>query len=714
MENTQLIIDTKKYPYVVFFRSDKYSKIDKFLNLNKDKLNCSVFIINDPQGLNLLFNPNYQILVTYGEEENYYIPLVNSVIADRMRSRWIHLKKIESFDQFNNSVNFCFIHNCLLPRIIVRPVFSLFTTSYNSYEKIVRCYNSLKTQKLLDWEWVILDDSPDDKHFVFLKELLDNDNRVRLYKRSKNSGNIGNVKNEAVSLCRGKYVLELDHDDELVNTTLSDSAKCFDENEDVGFIYMDFINIYENGDNFTYGDFASFGYASYYMQKYNNRWVYVYNTPNINNITLSNLTPCPNHPRIWRKSFLLECGNYSEFLPICDDYEILIRTVLNTKVVRIPKLGYIQYMNQSDNNFSLIRNGEINRIGPQYISNMYYNEFNIKDKMRVLNSFEDEKYLSNHSPIWKRDKNEYKHKYCNIIKNYDFDRQYCIIGIDSLIKNIDIIYDLCKDPRNDFIVLDNKCSISYLCWKLDYYNLSNFKCYCLRDVTDEELIDYFMITYKSTEEFFIFNDNVKKLKYNTNFSERFEVINALTKPNEIYLEIGVETGFTYSRVHFENKTGVDPDPKFEHHTLVLKTSDDYFENNDSKKDVIFIDGMHQVENVVKDLNNSIQILNRSGKIFVDDILPLTYDEQCKIPKRHYYENGILKYGESWTGDVWKVIYYLLLNYRDNISFCYYYHENYRGVGCILIKNFFQISEQDIPKINQYDYFNDFNNYLSLL
>ena len=42
----------------------------------------------------------------------------------------------------------------------------------------------------------------------FLKQIL-TDKRIRLYKRDKNSGNIGNVKNEAISLCRGKYVLEL-------------------------------------------------------------------------------------------------------------------------------------------------------------------------------------------------------------------------------------------------------------------------------------------------------------------------------------------------------------------------------------------------------------------------------------------------------------------------------------------------------------------------
>jgi glycosyltransferase involved in cell wall biosynthesis len=708
-------IETKKYPFVVFFRFDKYSAIDSYLLLNKDKLNCSIYIINNKEGLNYLFDSNYQILVTYGDEEKEYIGQVNSIIADRMRMRWIHFQSITSLDSlevFNRSVNYCFIDNCLKSRIAVRTVFSLFTTTYNSYEKIVRCYQSLKNQLFLDWEWVILDDSPDDKHFPFLKDLTKNDYRVRLYKRSENSGNIGNVKNEAVSLCRGEYLLELDHDDELLPTTLSDSVKCFEENKDVGFIYMNYINIYENGENFSYGDFFGKGYANYYCEKYNNKWVYVSNTPNINNVTLTHLVSCPNHPRIWRKDVLMECGNYSEFLPICDDYEILLRTALKTKMAKIYKLGYIQYMNQSNNNFSLIRNSEINRIAPQYITPIFYDKLKINEKMKEMNAYEDEKYMHEYSQLWKRE--NFQHNYCNLVINNDHDMQYCLIGIDSLINNIDKVKELYKNFKNDFILLENKASIKYVWWKLEYYQLHRFKCYALKDAPEEELENYFMYMYRSTKDYEIINNNVKKIKYNTEYSERFEAINSLTKPTDDYLEIGVETGFTYSRVHFKNKEGVDPDPKFSDSTLVLKTSDDYFIGNNTTKDVIFIDGMHQIEYVVKDINNSIQILKEGGKIFLDDIIPLTYDEQCKIPKKHYYEKGILKYGEAWTGDVWKAVYYILLHYMDRINVCYFYHENYRGVACITFKEKFQIPDEAIETINKYDYYVDFTKYVTIL
>jgi len=712
-------IETNKYPYILFLRYDKYSFIDDYLLENKDKLNCSLFIINKEIDLNFLFNPSYQILITFGESEIEYCKIVNSVIADRFRKRWIHFNEIKNIDEFNFSVNYCFIDNCLKSRISVRPIFSIFTTTYNSYDKIFRCYNSLKNQKLLDWEWVIIEDSPDDNHFFFLRAIIKNDNRVRLYKRSENSGNIGNVKNEAVSLCRGNYVLELDHDDEIVNTCLSDSTSYFDNNKEVGFIYMDFINIYEDGTNFWYSDFICGGYAGYYSQKYNGKWVYVYMTPNINNNTLSHLTLCPNHPRIWRKDILIDSGNYCEFLPICDDYEILIRTALNTKMAKIHKLGYIQYMNKSNNNFSLIRNGEINRIGPQFISRIFHENHQINEKMKVLDAFEDPKYRYHHEKLWKRE-DDFEHKYCNNIVNLDYKKQYCFIGLDSVIKNIDYIKKLYEDPTNDFIVLDNKCNHTYLWWKLDYYKLDRFKGYSLIDESEKELIHYFLRLYKSTDDYEIINESIEKVNYNSTFSERIEVIHSNSKPTDNYLEIGVETGITFLNTHFICKEGVDPDPKCNHPNLVLKTSDDYFNdlfksNIDlEKKDIIFIDGMHQAEFLLRDINNSIKLLNINGKIFIDDILPITYDEQCKIPKKHFYENGILKYGEFWTGDVWKVLYYILINFSKHIEFSYFYHVNYRGVGCLKLNDFFQIPDEEIEIINQYDYYKDFSNYSTLL
>jgi glycosyltransferase involved in cell wall biosynthesis len=703
-----------KYPYVIFFRLEKYAEIDNFFISNNEKLDCTLFFTSNLEQLNKLFNSNYQILITYGPDESDYAVDFLSHITDRMRSRWIHLKEATNIDTFNAAVNFCFVHNCAISRELVRPVFSVFSTTYNSYNKIIRAYNSLKAQTLKDWEWVVLDDSPDDNHFQFLRNLMLDDNRIRLYRKGENSGNIGNVKNEAVSLCRGKYILEFDHDDEILPFVLKDSADLFDAHKEVGFVYMDCICVYENFTNFFYGDFICKGYGAYYCQKYLDKWVYVYMTPNINNITLSHLVCCPNHPRIWRREALLHAGNYSEFLPICDDYEIILRTALTTKIAKIHKFGYVQYMNESNNNFSLIRNNEINRIGPHIISPIFYGYHKVHEKMKLLDAYEDESFLTNHSKIWERNFDSYEHKFCNLVCNPDYDKQICIIGIDSLLFNLERVKELYQNnERIDFILLENKSSTDYMFQKLDNYGFSRFKCYSFIDCPEKNLIQYFMTLYKSCDDIEIINNNVIKIAYNTDFEERHIVINSLTKRTQTYLEIGVEAGYTFDSVHFLDKIGVDPDEKVK--GVIHKSSDDYFASDLSlKRDVIFIDGMHQSEYVLRDFNNSMNFLNEGGKIFVDDIIPLTFDEQLKIPNKHYYDNGILKYGEPWTGDVWKVIYYLLKYWRDNISFSVYHHLNYRGVAAIEVLIPFQINvASSMEEINRYNYFTDFDYYIQL-
>jgi hypothetical protein len=393
-------------------------------------------------------------------------------------------------------------------------------------------------------------------------------------------------------------------------------------------------------------------------------------------------------------------------------------------------------MNESNNNFSVIRNAEINRIGPNFISPIYFDKFNINTKMKEKDAYEDEKYIHQHSKIWEREQSTYQHKYCNLIINNNYDKQFCIIGFDSLLANIERISELYNNPRNDFIILENKCTLEYLQERIERYNFERMKCYTLIDTSNEQLINYFKMLYLSVSEYEIINIDIQKPKFNTNMTNRSHIINKLTNLNDSYLEIGVEYGECFNETHFLNKVGVDPDPKFNAkngQTLFLLTSDDYFKEHligdsisiDSDDcieniekplfDVIFIDGMHQTEYILRDLNNSIQSLTEKGTIFIDDILPFNYNEQLKVPIKHYYENGILKYGENWTGDIWKVVYHLIKNYRDKISdFKYFYNINFRGIGMFKFKETFKINTHEIDKINSYDYFKDYKLYINEL
>jgi len=356
-----------------------------------------------------------------------------------------------------------------------------------------------------DWEWVVLDDSPDDFHFIFLKELVGNDPRVRLYRRGCNSGNIGNVKNEVASMCRGKYVLELDHDDEILPNCLGDAVKAFETDPEVGFVYMDTAHLYENRTPHSYGDHFGLGYAGYYCQKHEGIWVNVISSPNINNISLSHIVGVPNHPRIWKRSVLNDIGNYSEYLPICDDQELIMRTAVKTKMARVHKLAYIQYMNDGWNNFSLIRNSEINRLGPQFIVPQGYEAYKIDDHMRKIGCYEFPEANWWALPIWKR--KNFKGTFANSLLNFDKKKQYCILGAKTLMDTIETVRGLYSNKENDFFVLENSMAKEDLCGILDGLGLSEMKCYAMKDCTWDELHSFFLNICKSTKEWEIWNSS---------------------------------------------------------------------------------------------------------------------------------------------------------------------------------------------------------------
>jgi predicted O-methyltransferase YrrM len=100
------------------------------------------------------------------------------------------------------------------------------------------------------------------------------------------------------------------------------------------------------------------------------------------------------------------------------------------------------------------------------------------------------------------------------------------------------------------------------------------------------------------------------------------------------------------------KTGVDP----QNGGTIRKTSDEFFQENQSYFDVVFIDGLHTYEQVRNDVINSIKFLKPGGWIALHDLLPRSWIEH-HVP--------ILTTG-LWTGDVWKVAFELAQT--DGIDF----------------------------------------------
>ena len=127
-----------------------------------------------------------------------------------------------------------------------------------------------------------------------------------------------------------------------------------------------------------------------------------------------------------------------------------------------------------------------------------------------------------------------------------------------------------------------------------------------------------------------------------NKPKRWELINKIISKNNYkdYLEIGCFDDDCFKKINCENKTGVDPIRG----GTIRKTSDDFFKENNYFFDIIFIDGLHEYDQVKRDITNSIKFLKKNGIILCHDSLPEQYLEQT-VP----FSIGI------WVGDVWKAI-----------------------------------------------------------
>jgi glycosyltransferase involved in cell wall biosynthesis len=254
----------------------------------------------------------------------------------------------------------------------LRPKFSIFTPTYNTGERIYRTYESLKKQTLDDWEWVIVDDSPNDETWDILQEISKNDYRVKVHKiYPLSEGNIGLVKHRAGSLCLGEWLVELDHDDTLVSTCLSECNKAINKFPNAGFLYSDVCELYEDGEMKTYDqDFSGnwygrhdnyfdFGYAGHSYVEVDGKTYINHHYPDINPLTIRFNISMPNHVRVWKKEVYDKIGGHNINTPIADDYELIVRTFLNTEMVHIKKMLYLQY---NDRNSAVDNNAiDINR-----------------------------------------------------------------------------------------------------------------------------------------------------------------------------------------------------------------------------------------------------------------------------------------------------------------------------------------------------------------
>lgn len=250
------------------------------------------------------------------------------------------------------------------------PFFSVFTPAYKTGDRLLRTYESVKNQTYSNWEWVVVDDSPADHNetWTLLQQIASADYRVKPYRLFPLSGgNIGEVKNRACSLSTGSWLIELDHDDYILPTLMETSADAIERFPDAGFLYTDVAEVYEDGQMRTYtktiGDRSTWyanprntfvwAYGGHSLADWNGTSYTYHAYPEINPKTIRFNIGMPNHARIWKREVYQQIGGHNRFMAVTDDFELIIRTFLNTRMVHIKQMMYIQYNNRNstvDNN----------------------------------------------------------------------------------------------------------------------------------------------------------------------------------------------------------------------------------------------------------------------------------------------------------------------------------------------------------------------------
>jgi glycosyltransferase involved in cell wall biosynthesis len=296
-----------------------------------------------------------------------FIPGALKSAAFDLRKRWLNIDPKADQKALINAIEGCYAFNLYEKHQYQddHPLVSVYTGTYNTGDFLRDTYQSLRDQTCPNWEWVVVDDHSTDGTWEHLEQLALEDVRVRPVRNAKNNGKIGSVKDTATRLCRGEFLVELDHDDMLTDTALAEIVTAFRENPEVGFVYSNVSNFYEDGQWHRFGD--GFWKDRYRETEYRGKvWEECVNPDIYDRFGPSPwqqfgwyLTVGPNHVRAFRASTFRELGGYNPNLPVADDWDLYARFFLRSKCHHIDKMLYLYRFLDNWQNSTFTRNKSI-------------------------------------------------------------------------------------------------------------------------------------------------------------------------------------------------------------------------------------------------------------------------------------------------------------------------------------------------------------------
>lgn len=284
-----------------------------------------------------------------------------------LKKKWIHVPPESTLEAVMLAIENCYIFNLWSehPGQKGSPLMTVFTPTSNPGDHLREAYQSLRDQTYSNWEWVVMDDCSKDGTWERLIEMARDDIRVRPFRAGKKFLKIGAIKDAATRLARGEFLVELDHDDMLVDIALDELRRAFEANPDAGFVYSNSSNFFENGqfqrfdgdhwkDRYRETEYRGKKWLECMNPGFYDRW-----GPHFTQQVAWFLTVGPNHVRAFRKKTFFELGGYNPNLLIADDWDLMARFYLKSKVVQIEKMLYLYRIKDNWENTSFTKNQAI-------------------------------------------------------------------------------------------------------------------------------------------------------------------------------------------------------------------------------------------------------------------------------------------------------------------------------------------------------------------
>ena len=139
-----------------------------------------------------------------------------------------------------------FSHNSNNFKLTQNPKISVIIPIYNSEKIINKTIKSVQNQNMLDIEIILVNDFSEDKSLLIIQKLKDEDPRIKIINNEKNMG-ILYSRSIAVLEAKGKYILNLDHDDFFFDERLFDEL--YEEAEEGNFDIVSFMDLEINNYN---------------------------------------------------------------------------------------------------------------------------------------------------------------------------------------------------------------------------------------------------------------------------------------------------------------------------------------------------------------------------------------------------------------------------------------------------------------------------------